>query len=164
MTLDIEKEVAAMQGMTTSELADKYAEVFGECTKSRHRQYLVKRIAWRMQANIEGDLTERAKLRAAQLANDADLRVRAPRPRKQSPGGLTTTVKASISRGVATPMPGTVIVRKYKGEVLHVNVLPRGFEYEGQIYRSLSALAKKITGSHINGLRFFRLGNHGGQK
>jgi len=164
MTLDIEREVAAMRRMTICELADKYAEVFGESTRSRHRQYLIKRIAWRMQANAEGDLTERAKRRAAQLANDADLRVRAPRPRKENGDGTTTTVKTSLPAKAAIPMPGTVITRQYKGKLLHVAVLPNGFEFDGKVYKSLSAVAKHITGSHINGLRFFHIGKHGGQK
>lgn len=164
MTLDIEKEVAAMRQMTICELADKYAEVFGESTRSRHRQYLVKRIAWRMQANEEGDITERAKRRAAQLANDADLRVRPPRPRKERNDGTTTTVKTNLPARAAIPMAGTVITRQYKGKLLQVAVLHNGFEFEGKIYKSLSAIAKHITGSHINGLRFFQIGKYGGQK
>jgi hypothetical protein len=44
---------------------------------------------------------------------------------------------------------------------VQVKVLPGGFEYEGQVYRSLSAVAKAITGSHCNGYFFFRLGGKG---
>ncbi len=47
-------------------------------TRSRHKDFLWKRIAWRLQANEEGDLSERAKRRAAELANDSDIRVRVP--------------------------------------------------------------------------------------
>jgi hypothetical protein len=60
------------------------------------------------------------------------------------------------------PPPGTVITRKYKGEVLQVRVQPDGFEYEGAVYTSLSAVAKAITGSHCNGYLFFRLNAKGG--
>jgi len=49
MTLNIAKEVAAMQRMTIDQLRDKYADVFGEAPRSRHKDWLVKRIAWRMQ-------------------------------------------------------------------------------------------------------------------
>ena len=55
------------------------------------------------------------------------------------------------------PVPATTITRDYKGQTLQVKVLPKGFEYEGEVYKSLSAVAKKITGSHCNGYLFFRL-------
>ena len=55
------------------------------------------------------------------------------------------------------PLPGTVIVREYKGQARQVKVLPAGFEYEGEVYKSLSAVAKAITGQHCNGYHFFRL-------
>jgi hypothetical protein len=164
MTLNIEREVAAMQRMATCELAEKYADVFGESTRSRHRQYLIKRIAWRMQANAEGDLTARARRRAAELANDADLRVHPPRPGKHTDNGSVTAAGPTASAKAAIPIPGTVIVREYKGRTLNVKVLAHGFEYDGSVHKSLSAVAKKITGSHINGLRFFCLGKHGGLK
>jgi len=55
------------------------------------------------------------------------------------------------------PSPGTAITRKYKGRTITVTVLPDGFEYKGERYRSLTAVAKVITGSHVNGFRFFKL-------
>ena len=55
------------------------------------------------------------------------------------------------------PPPGTVIARKYKGRTLQVKVRADGFEYEGEVHASLSAVAKAITGSHCNGFNFFRL-------
>jgi hypothetical protein len=54
------------------------------------------------------------------------------------------------------PPPGTVLTRPFKGAVLQVKVLAEGFEYQGQVYPSLSAVAKAITGSHCNGFLFFR--------
>jgi DUF2924 family protein len=60
-------------------LRARYAEVFGEPTNARHKQWLVKRIIWRLQSLAEGDLTERARRRASELANDADLRRKAPK-------------------------------------------------------------------------------------
>ena len=56
------------------------------------------------------------------------------------------------------PPPGTIITREYKGQTLQVKVLPNGFEFEGEVYKSLSAVAKAITGQHCNGYHFFRLG------
>ena len=71
-------QIAALQDMTLADLREKYHEVFREETRSRHKDFLWKRIAWRMQAVEEGDLSERAKRRAAELANDADIRIRVP--------------------------------------------------------------------------------------
>ena len=63
------------------DLCGKHAaqEVFGEASRSNHKQFLFRRIAWRMQANAYGGLSERARRRALEIANDADLRIRAPK-------------------------------------------------------------------------------------
>ena len=63
---------------------------------------------------------------------------------------------ARAPRNHRLPPPGTVLVRPYKGARLQVRVLQAGFEYDGLVYRSLSAVAKAITGSHCNGFLFFR--------
>ena len=57
------------------------------------------------------------------------------------------------------PASGSAIVREYKGRTIRVVVSPRGegFEWDGRRFRTLSAVAKEVTGSHINGFRFFRL-------
>jgi hypothetical protein len=68
--------IRALQEMTVPELRAKYREVFGEETRSRHKEFLWKQIAWRLQALEEGDLSERARRRAGEIANDADVRVR----------------------------------------------------------------------------------------
>jgi len=56
------------------------------------------------------------------------------------------------------PPSGSVITRLYKGDSLQVKVLDDGFEFEGETFTSLSAVARKITGQHMNGFLFFRLG------
>ncbi|TWU04174.1 hypothetical protein CA54_60560 [Symmachiella macrocystis] len=78
MALNIEQEVTALRRMTPRELRVRYEEVFGEECRSNHKQWLIKRIAWRMQANEEGDLSERTRRRAMELANDADLWLKPP--------------------------------------------------------------------------------------
>ena len=78
MSANIGLEVAAMRRMSLNELREKYAEVFGEATQSRHKQYLLRRIAWQLQANAEGGLSERARQRAKELAKGADVRLTAP--------------------------------------------------------------------------------------
>jgi hypothetical protein len=74
MALNVTHEVAALQRMTVKELRAKFADVCGDETRSGNRAWLIKRIAWRMQANHEGGLTERARQRAWELACDPDLR------------------------------------------------------------------------------------------
>jgi len=165
MALNIAKELAVMERMTPRELQEKYAQVFGEQPRSRNRQWLVKRIAWRLQANEEGDLSERARRRAMELANDADLRGTAPRkPKTGDGGGPTKTVAARFSGDTRLPLPGTMLTREYKGRVLHVQVLADGFEYEGEVYKSLTAVAKAITGARWNGYHFFGLRKPGGAR
>jgi Protein of unknown function (DUF2924) len=61
MEVNVAREVAALQRMTPKQLREKYAEVFGEATGTGNRTWLVRRIAWRLQALAEGDLTERAR-------------------------------------------------------------------------------------------------------
>ena len=159
MTLNITKEVAAMQRTTVKELQRKYEDVFGEACCGNHKQSLIKRIAWRLQANAEGDLSERARHRATELANDADLRMQAP-PRLGQKGHALV----ARSHDNRIPIPGTVLTREYKGTTIQVTVLPVGFDYEGAVYSSLSAVAKAITGSHTSGFLFFRLNGKGGRK
>jgi hypothetical protein len=156
MKLDIEREVAALRRMSTGQLCERYAELFGEPTRTRHRTYLIRKIAWKLQALVEGDLSERARRRAAELAHGTELRVMPPKANEvvQAPAVIT---HAPITTDSRLPAPGTAMVRQYKGRTLQVLVLPDGFEFEGERYKSLSAVAKKITGSHVNGYRFFGL-------
>jgi hypothetical protein len=158
MHLNVTKEVASLRKLPMQELRARYAETFGESTNANNKAWLVKRIAWRLQANAEGNLSERAQRRAAELANDADLRLSPPKP-KEIPPAADRTVVATVplNRGERLPPPGSVLTRAYKGETLHVTVLADGFEYEGERYKSLSAVAKAITGQHCNGYLFFRL-------
>ena len=163
MDLNIGKELAALQRLTVKELRNRYAEVFGEPTNANNRAWLVKRLAWRLQALAEGDLSERARRRAAELASDADLRMNPPKAPPAVPVQERTTAHVlAFKPDDRLPPPGTVLTRRYKGEVLQVKVLPHGFEYEGEVYGSLSAVARAITGSHCNGYLFFRMGGKGG--
>lgn len=158
MVLNVIEEVAALQRMTTRELRERYAELFGEACRSNHKTWLIKRIAWRLQANEEGDLSERARKRALELANDADLRTKAPLEHDPSPRPVESKPSpVPQPHDPRIPMPGAIITRQYKGDTLEVTVMEEGFAYEGETFKSLSAVAKAITGSHANGFHFFRL-------
>jgi hypothetical protein len=158
--LDLPCERARLEGMTVDQLARVYEEIVGEPTRSRHKQYLIRRILWRVQARAEGDLSERARRRAAELADDADVRVTPPRRPTTSASVVLPDAKIDEAETLADsrlPAAGNLLVRKDKGREIRVIVLANGFEYEGQRFRSLSAIAKLVTGSHVNGFRFFRL-------
>ena len=161
--MTVEMQIERLHAMTVSQLQAEYREVFGEATNGHNKAWLVKRIAWRIQALAEGSLSERAKRRAAELANDADIRVTVPRakPASATAAERTKVVPVRFDHDNRLPIPGTVLSRAYKGRTVHVRVLAGGFEWEGQTYPSLSAVAKAITGSHVNGFHFFRLTKKG---
>ncbi len=156
--MDVHDELAALRQQTSSQLKARYAQVFGEKARSSNKPWLIRRIAWRLQANREGDLSERARQRARELANDADLRLRPPKKDRPAPGA-NGNQNNGFRRDPRLPIDGC-ITRVYKGEQFLVQVTDRGFEYQNQIYKSLSAVAKEITGTHTNGYLFFRLGKH----
>ncbi len=159
MALNIAKELAVLQKMTVKPLQARYAEVFGEATRSHHKAWLIKRIAWRLQALAEGDLSDRARRRAAELANDAHLRLSPPKTKALVPEAATShAAPFQPAENPRLPLPATIITRIYKGRTLQIKVLAQGFEFEGERYKSLSAAAKAITGQHCNGYHFFRLG------
>ena len=158
MHLNIEKEVAALQRLAVRELRTRYGEVFGEQTRAGNKAWLVKRIVWRLQSIAEGDLSERARRRAAELANDADVRLSPPKAQPSVGEARQKTDAAVARRSERLPLPGTIITRQYRGEMLQVEVLAKGFTFQGEVYKSLSAVAGAITGQHCNGYHFFRFG------
>jgi len=162
VALNTNKEVARLQRMTAAELRREYAKVTGEEIRSRHKGFLVRRIIWWLQARGEGGLSERARRRAKELAAESDVRITAPRRAAGWACGLARTAAIQVSQDSRLPMPGAVIVREYKGQTIEVRVLPKGFEYAGEVYRTLSAVAKAVTGTHWNGYHFFKLGKKGG--
>ena len=151
MSTDFETEFTALAQLGVPALRARYRDVFGEATRSGNKAWLVRRIAWRLQAVAYGDLSERARLRAEELARDADVRLQPPR---QAVAPSTAPIP---NRAPQHLRPGTTIRRKYKRKLLEVLVVPTGFAFEGEVYASLSAVAKTITGGHCNGLAFFKL-------
>lgn len=150
MNTEIAKRIAALEDMTIPELREEYARVFSEETRSKHKVFLRKRIVWGLQAREYGGLSERALQRAEELAGESNLTLVAAKAWTET---STFRSKRSGSR-----LPGSQITREYKGEQINVTVLPKGFEWKGEVYRSLSAIAKAVTGSHWNGNLFFRVG------
>jgi hypothetical protein len=94
--MNLDQELAALPRLTVADLRSRYAQVFGEATQVGNKAWLVKRIAWRLQALAEGDLSERARRRAAELTNDADLRLSPPRPMPTIPVSVADTLRARL--------------------------------------------------------------------
>ena len=156
MELNIVHEAATLERLTIGQLRQRFAELFGEATLASNRAWLVKRIAWRMQALAEGDLSQRARKRAAELARDADLRLNPPQHKTTATTATPEPVRTPAPVDDRLPPPGTILTRPYKGQLVQVQVLTNGFAYAGHVFPSLSAVAKAITGSHCNGYHFFR--------
>lgn len=160
--------IEALRQMTVGQLKDKYLELFGEASRSNHKQFLFRRIAWRMQANAFGGLSERARRRAAEIANDADLRIRAPKNFLKEDLDSKRTIETRVDpiKDPRLPKPGSMLVRRYRAKDVVVSVRNDGFEYAGKVYGSLSSAVRQATGTPWNGFAFFRLsgpdrGKHG---
>jgi hypothetical protein len=124
MPANVGPAVAVLEQLTVTELRQRYAEVFGEPTRAWHKTWLIKRIAWRLQVLAEGDLSQRARRRAAELANDADLRLLPPRSRV---AGASSDLSASEKQDDRLPPPGNILTRLYKGRTVRVRILTKGF-------------------------------------
>ena len=160
-------EIEGLRRASLADLRNRFQEVFQEEARSRHREHLFRRIAWRLQALAEGDLSERARARAHQIAQDADLRKVAPRDFLTVEGEPVRTMPGDLNRGNRDrrlPLPGTLLSRKWKGRTILVEVLAMGFQYETRHYPSLSSIAVAVTGTRWNGLAFFGLTRLVGRK
>lgn len=153
MNDQLRREIERLRSEKTKTLKTRYRELFGEESSSSNHAHLFRRIAWRLQALAEGDLSERARERASALATDADLRLRAPRRFWRE---LEEKAKES-TRDVRLPEVGTILERRYRHQIIAVKVLDDGFEYDGKIYESLSSIASTVTGTRWNGFAFFGL-------
>jgi hypothetical protein len=160
MEVSIIAEIEQLRELKVAALRVRYREVCGEESRSSNRQFLFRRIAWRLQARAEGDLSERARRRAAEIADDADLRLRAPEgffAEDVSHQASPPVDRARSGRDGRIPVPGTLLTRSFANRRIVVTVLTEGFEYQSQRYRSLSAIAREVTGTRWNGLLFFGL-------
>lgn len=79
MDVAIFTEFGELRQMKVGALRAKYREIFGEDSRSSNKQFLFRRIARRLEAQAEGDLSERARRRITEIADETDLRARAPR-------------------------------------------------------------------------------------
>lgn len=149
LTQQMREEIAMLPELTVNELREKFGEVLGYASHSRNRQFLIRKLTWGIQMRQWGDISPEARARAHKLADFRFLRIRMPKDAQlgvPTQAGSSVTHKAvKLSRDPRLPIPGAVLTKEYEGKRIEVRVLEDGFEYNGQRYRSLSAIAREIS-------------------
>ena len=141
MSDSILAQLAALPGKSTAELKQLWRALYDREPPSFNRDFLIKRLAYRIQELAYGGLSARAEAKLDRLIAEEDLRVKGKQP---------------VRRG-DRPIVGTRLIREWKGVEHTVTVLADGYEYQGRPYKSLSAIARTITGTRWNGPLFFAL-------
>jgi len=137
------KQLAELPMLSVGELRGRWRSLYGtEPPVSYKCQYLIRRLAWRIQELAYGGLPESARATLRQVADEDAAATRRPSSRK---------------REMNLPVAGTRLLRDWNGERHEVLVARDGFDFRGRRYRSLSAVAKAITGAHRSGPAFFGL-------
>ena len=144
--------IMALKTASLEEMKAKYKEVFSEASpNSNNRAHLWRKIAYRLQEIERGGLSPETQSRISALIERYDpINNKMFRPQQNAKKGRAG------GRDTRLPIPGAIIRKEYKGQILEVKVLEKGFEYQSQIYRTLSAVAKAVTGAHWNGHLFFK--------
>jgi hypothetical protein len=154
---DVPQQLAALEYMTVDDMRRLFWQVYGETTRSRNSAYLRKRLAWRLQELAYGGLPE------ATLSKIIELGDQLPESWRKRIAVRTISELAvppappPPKRDSRLPPVGTVLTRIHSGAAHQVTVLDEGFDYAGQRYKTLSAIAKHITGTPWNGFSFFGL-------
>ena len=145
--------IAELRTLNVASLMERYEAAFGRPPRIKHREWLWRRIAWKVQEQRFGGLSTVAKRRLDELIAELDLPL----------GNNGTTVRGEVregrggSRRPTDPVLGTTLTRTWKGREIAATRVEGGWEHDGVVYRSLSAVAKAVTGSHWNGRLFFGL-------
>ena len=139
------------------ELSRHWEAIYGSPPPRGIKRPLLERaIAWHLQAKMFGGLSAKTM---RELRSLQPVRPR-PRPATGDKDGASAPRISSGSRSVrpAAPLrPGTRLVREWQGRTHTVDVTPGGYVWKGELYGSLSAIARKITGARWSGPRFFGL-------
>jgi hypothetical protein len=148
MSDSVLKQVTNLKHLAYDELKALYVTLHGKEPPAYNRDFIVKRLAYRIQEIAYGGLSEEAHRKMDDVLkrhgyNDNAMPARASRRSAGRPKNL--------------PVIGSKLVRDWNGRRCEVTALHDGFEFEGRKYRSLSAIAKAITGTHWNGRAFFGL-------
>jgi hypothetical protein len=141
MTNTVLARVAALKTTRTTDLKQQWRELFGTEPPPYNRRFLESRLAYRIQELAYGGLKPETVERLEALAEGLD--------------GKNAPMRRP--RGMNRPIAGTALVREWQGVEHRITVLNDGYEYQGRPYKSLSAVARAITGTRWNGLVFFGL-------
>jgi Protein of unknown function (DUF2924) len=134
----LEAEIRRLPDLDLDELRDRWKTLFGNpAPLSLRRKFLARAIAYQMQVQAYGGLSNSTKRRLSEIAG-------ALRRGNPDAAGLARQIR-----------PGTQLIREWKEQTHIVTAISHGFEWNGQIYKSLSAVAKEITGTNWNGYAFF---------
>ena len=149
-------EIMELKEKSLDELKAKYEELFpGQQAPSNNKVFLWRKIAYRIQELEYGGVSVENQSKIEQLIQQYDpINNRALRPNDATEN---RPKKTNLSRDKRLPIPGTVITKEYKGISLQIKVLESGFEYNNKVYKSLTAIAKEVSGAHWNGYLFFNL-------
>ncbi len=151
-------QIEAFRKMTVGDLRREWERLYGEPSRSRNRNYLWRRLAWRVQELAHGGLSDTAKARIGELAPAEFVRARVPAGfQPPSPDARPVATQTRPARDPRLPSPGTVISRRWRGRELRLLSLDDGYELEGIRYDSLTEAARAATGSHWNGRLFWGL-------
>lgn len=159
--LSIEQIEKTLSVLSMPELRDRFAECYGHTTRSRNKAHLIHRILWAVQRDALGDISDAARKKALTLADDRDVKERFSAPKTPAEEPRQQVTLAYKPREEL--LPGTVLHRNYQDSDIRVLVLDDGFEWEGERFKSLSAVARAVTGTRWNGRLFFGL-KKGGAK
>jgi len=146
MSSTVLRQIAALGRTSTADLQERWRQLMGAEPPHYKRDFLIKRLAHRLQELAYGGLSEEARAQMNQLLDEGGY---------NEVGSLRAGGKPRARPDL--PVAGTRLVREWDGERHEVTVVHGGFEYRGRRYRSLSAIASAITGTHWNGRRFFGL-------
>jgi len=146
-------QISILRTLSKEQLQQKWKELFGKEPPAYSRPFLLKRLIYKIQENAFGGLKQETRLRMDGLLSAAGFDEFAMK--NKSGNG---------KRHNAGLIPGTLLVREFKGERHEVTVLENAFEYRGKRFRSLTAVAAAISGTHWNGWVFFGVRRPGIEK
>ena len=145
MTDTIVARIAALKAAPTPDLRTMWRDLFETEPPRQNRRFLESRLAYRIQELEYGELKPSIVERLEALGEELD-------------GG---NVEVRKRRTDDRPIAGTRLIREYQGVEHCATVLADGFEYRGRPYKSLSAIARAITGTRWNGWVFFGIRRSG---
>lgn len=130
----VRRQLLALANLDKTELRGKWLDLYGHNPPNYGTTFMRKRLAYRIQELFYGGISDTLKARL-----------------------LAAREKPTQAKNLMGLTPGTTLVKIWHNQKYKIAVLPKGFEFNGQVYRSLSAIALKITGTHWNAKRFFQI-------